>query len=197
MIDNSIITNGEKLYHAAAGLETGGKSFVINGESAQKVMQRDAENKFNDSVKDKIEKLNKYEDMVKSCQKEVGKDMANLQIKPILNYVIVKPYANNPFQQMQTTQSGIITDLGGYAPEYKSNETGEYEEEKSLVRTGLIIEVGGECKYAKVGDTCFWWQPSERPIPFFKQGFILVNENQLMALVNDDLETRECYNKKS
>lgn len=196
-IERVQLSENERIARIASGLETEARHFVINGESADKVLLRENKNKFNKKVDEMSDKINKYESMVSACQDEIQKDMNDLQIKPILNNLLIKPYSTNPFQKIQKTDSGLITDLGGFAPEYKSNETGEIEEEKQFVHTGVIVEVGGECKYAKVGDTAFWTAPSEVPLPFFRQGLVLVNENRIMALVNTDLESRECYMSKN
>lgn len=184
------MNSNEKLARAAVGLESNAKHFVVNGESADNILKREAVSKYNTQVHEYEQKLNKYEQMVNSCKEEVSKDLHNLQIKPLSNYVIVKPYDQNPFQQIKRTDSGIITDLGGMAPTYKSNETGDWEEEDLVIKTGVIMEVGPECKYAKVGDSTFWTVASEVMLPFFKQGFLVVNENRLLALINNDLEER-------
>jgi hypothetical protein len=185
-----VMNSNEKIARMVSGLESDAKHFVVNGEAADKVLQREAINKYNTQVSEYEEKLNKYEAMVEDCKKEVTKDLKDLQIKPLSNYVIVKPYNENPFQQIKRSDSGIITDLGGMTPTYKSNETGEWEEEDLMIKTGVIMEVGPDCKYAKVGDSTFWTIASEVMLPFFRQGFFVVNETRLLALINSDLDTR-------
>lgn len=185
-----VMNSNEKIARMVSGLESDAKHFVVNGEAADKVLQREAINKYNTQVSEYEEKLNKYEAMVEDCKKEVTKDLKDLQIKPLSNYVIVKPYNENPFQQIKRSDSGIITDLGGMTPTYKSNETGEWEEEDLMIKTGVIMEVGPDCKYAKVGDSTFWTIASEVMLPFFRQGFFVVNETRLLALINSDLDKR-------
>ena len=190
MEERILMNSNESLARHAVGLESGAKHFVVNGEAADKILQREAVSKYNSQVNEYEEKLNKYESMVEECKKEVTQDLKNLQLKPLSNYVIVKPYNENPFQQIKRSDSGIITDLGGMTPTYKSNETGEWEEEDLMIKTGVIMEVGPDCKYAKVGDSTFWTIASEVMLPFFRQGFFVVNETRLLALINDDLDTR-------
>lgn len=185
-----MMNSNEKIARMVSGLEGDAKHFIVNGEAADKVLQREAINKYNTQVSEYEEKLNKYEAMVEDCKKEVTKDLKDLHIKPLSNYVIVKPYNENPFQQIKRSDSGIITDLGGMAPTYKSNETGEWEEEDLMIKTGVIMEVGPDCKYAKVGDSTFWTIASEVMLPFFRQGFFVVNETRLLALINSDLDER-------
>jgi hypothetical protein len=50
----------------------------------------------------------------------------------------------------------MITDLGGFAPTYKSNETGEIEEEQQFIKVGTVIEVGHKCEFLKPGDIVFY-----------------------------------------
>lgn len=190
MEERILMNSNESLARQVVGLESGAKHFVVNGEAADKLLQREAVSKYNSQVNEYEEKLNKYKSMVEQCKKEVTHDLKNLQLKPLSNYVIVKPYNENPFQQIKISDSGIITDLGGMAPTYKSNETGEWEEEDLMIKTGVIMEVGPDCKYAKVGDSTFWTVASEVMLPFFRQGFFVVNETRLLALINDDLDTR-------
>ena len=116
-------------------------------------------------------------------------DLEQLEIKPNYEGVLIKPYEQNPFQQIKK-EGNIITDTGGLIPQYKSNETGEWEEEEAFVRVGLVIDVGPTCKYVKEGDVVFWRKPSECVIPFFKQGFVQVNEHSIMTIVNQGLTER-------
>lgn len=190
MNERILMNSNEQIARQFVGLEGAAKHFVVNGEAADEILKREAITKFNTQVNEYEEKLNKYEAMVNSCKEEVSKDLKDLQIKPLSNYVIVKPYNENPFQRIKKSDSGIITDLGGMAPTYKSNETGDWEEEELMIKTGVIMEVGPECKYARVGDSTFWTIASEVMLPFFKQGFLVVNENRLLALINSNLEER-------
>ena len=38
-----------------------------------------------------------------------------------------------------------------------------------------------------------WRKPSETPVPFYKQGYVLVNEHSIMTTVNEGLAER--FNK--
>jgi hypothetical protein len=50
--------------------------------------------------------------------------------------------------------------------------------------------VGPAVKYVKDGDIVMWRKPSETPVPFYKQGFVLVNEHSIMTTVNEGLTER-------
>ena len=111
--------------------------------------------------------------------------------------LLIKPFDTNPFQEVKI-EGGIITDLGGMTPEYKSNETGEIEQEQQFIKVGTVIETGYECKFVKPGDVVFYTIASENTIPFFRQGFVTVAENRIMAIVNENLtERKKNYGRKS
>ena len=109
---------------------------------------------------------------------------------PIGNNVLIKPFNENPFQKIQVSDSGLILDLGGQAPTYKSNETGQYEEEEQFIHVGTVLESGTDCKFVQEGDTVMWTKTSEIPVPFFKQGLVLVNENRIIVVINEGLKAR-------
>jgi len=113
-----------------------------------------------------------------------------MEIKAINNNMLVKPFNENPFQRITVSDSGIITDLGGQAPIYKSNETGEYEEEESYMHVGEVVDAGPECKWIKDGDVVYFTKASEVPVPFFKQGLVMINETRVTAVINEGLTAR-------
>lgn len=182
--------SNEKLAREYVGIESDSKHFVLNGEEADKTLKREATEKFNQKVDEYVEKFEKHNENLQEYAKEIAENVANLEIMPILNYILVKPFTENPFQKIKVTDSGLIVDLGGQKPIYKSKETGEYEEEENMIHVGTVIEVGKECKYIKEGDTIMWTKPSEVPVPFFKQGLVLVNETRVMVVINEGLKKR-------
>ena len=156
------------------GIEGNGTTFVI-GKDIKDLTKAEAISKVNDKVDEYVEKLEKHEELLKKYTEEIGKDLDNLEIKPIYEGVLIKPYDENPFQRIHK-EGAIITDLGGMKPTYKSNEDGQYHEEESFIRVGLVIDAGPTTKYLKEGDVVMWRRPSEVPVPFFKQNLVLVNE---------------------
>ena len=74
----------------------------------------------------------------------------------------------------ETTKSGII--LAGAA------------QEKPQIAE--VIEVGPDCKYVKPGDDVYVNNPTIRPVPFMRQGFFLCNEQNVLAVMNNDLDKR-------
>ena len=170
------------------GIEGNGTTFVI-GKDIKDLTKAEAISKVNNKVDEYVEKLEKHEELLKKYTEEIGKDLDNLEIKPIYEGVLIKPYEENPFQRIHK-EGAIITDLGGMKPTYKSNEDGQYHEEESFIRVGLVIDAGPTTKYLKEGDVVMWRRPSEVPVPFFKQNLVLVNEHSIMTAVNQGLNDR-------
>ncbi len=189
-MDRMELSSNEKLAVNVNGMEGTGKHFVVNGETADKTIQRDRQNKFNSRVDDYVEKFDNHAKALEEYASKISENMNGLEIMPMFGYVLIQPFDKNPFQQIKMTESGIITDLGGMTPQYKSNETGEIEEEEQFIKVGSVIEVGHKCEFLKPGDVVFYTIASETMVPFFRQGFVVVNENRIMAVVNEGLTQR-------
>lgn len=184
------MNKNEKLAQDLIGMEGTGKSFTVNGKKAQDMMLEEQAEKFNESVSKINDKFEKHNKALKNYAKAISHDINGLEILPMTSYVLIKPFDNNPFQEVKI-EGGIITDLGGMTPEYKSNETGEIEQEKQFIRVGTVIETGYKCEFLKPGDVVFWSIASECMVPFFRQGFIVVAENRIIAVVNEKLTERK------
>lgn len=185
------LNSNEKMARIASGIESDAKHFVLNGENADQTLKREAANKFNTQVDEYVEKFNQHAENIGEYAKSVKENMHNLEIMPIYNYILIKPFSENPFQRIVVSKnSGLITDLGGAKPIFKNNDNGEYEEEENLIHVGTVLEVGKECKYVKEGDVVMWTKTSEVPVPFFRQGLVLVNENRIIVTINEGLKER-------
>ena len=195
IMKEKIAINGkEKVARAVTGLETNAKHFVVNDESADQILKREAQMKFNSQVDDYIKKFDDHANQLDEYVKGFKDSLPDMEIKAIGNNMLVRPFSENPFQRITVSKSGIITDLGGQAPIYKSNETGEYEEEESMIHVGEIVDAGPDCKWVRDGDVIYFTKVSEVPVPFFKQGLVMVNETRVMAVINKGLTAR--FNKK-
>lgn len=184
------LSANEKLARKAVGLETNAKHFVLNGEKADETLRRDATEKFNTQVDEYVEKFNKHAENLGEYAKSVKENMNNLEIKAIYNYALIKPFSENPFQRIVTTNTGLIVDLGGAKPTFKNPDNGNFEEEENLIHVGTVIDAGPKCEYLKEGDVVMWTKPSEVPVPFFRQGLVLVNENRIIVVINEGLTER-------
>ena len=161
----------------------------MNAQSIEDMTNAEARSQFNQAVDEYVNRLDEHQKLLDQYTEELTSDLNKLEICPIYEGVLIKPYEENPFQRVKM-EGKIITDLGGMKPEYKSNETGEWEQEESFIKVGLVIEAGPTCKYIKAGDVVMWRKPSETPVPFYKQGLVLVNEHSIMVAVNEGLTQR-------
>ena len=188
-MENRLNTNG-KIATMTTGMEGTGKHFVVNGQSAEDVLLKEKQTKFNDQVSEMENKFEKHNQLLTEYAEKMSEDLNGVEIMPMFGYALIKPFEHNPFQQIKMTDSGIITDLGGMTPEYKSNETGNWEEEEQFIKVGTVIEVGHKCEFLKPGDIVFYTIASEMMVPFYKMGFVVVAENRIMAVVNEKLTER-------
>lgn len=139
--------NNEKIAAMTTGMEGTGKHFVVNGKSADDVLANDKKMKFNEQVSQMEDKFAKHNQLITEYAEKLSENLNGVEIMPMFNYALIKPFEQNPFQQIKITESGIITDLGGLTPEYKSNETGNWEEEQQFIKVGTVIEVGHKCEF--------------------------------------------------
>ena len=184
------LNSNEKLAMMTTGMEGTGEHFIMNGESAENILMREKQSKFNTAVDEYVDKFDKHRKELENYAKTISEDINGLEIMPMFSYALIQPFEKNPVQQIKISEGGIITDLGGLTPQYKSNETGEVEEEEQYIKVGTVIEVGHKCEFLKPGDIVFYTIASECMVPFFRQGFVVVNENRIMAVVNEKLTER-------
>ena len=184
------LSQNEKLAREITGIETDAKHFVMNGDCADETIRRSAAEKFNTQVDEYVEKFNQHAENLQEYAKSIKENMNNVEIKAIYNYALIKPFAENPFQRIVVNKNGLIVDLGGAKPTFKNPDNGQFEEEENLIHVGTVIDAGPKCEYLKEGDVVMWTKPSEVPVPFFRQGLVLVNENRIMVVINEGLTER-------
>lgn len=188
---NLNLTENEKIARNIVGLETEALHFRMGDEqSLEQMVARQKTETFNTQVNEYVEKFNKHSELLKQYTESIKDNMNSIEIKPMFSRVLVKPFEHNPFQQIKVTSTGLITDLGGMTPTYKSSDTGEWEEERQFIVTGTVIDVGPECKYLAEGDVIFYRVDTAVPVPFFKQGLVSLSENQVISVVNEGLTER-------
>lgn len=191
---NLNLTDNEKLARSIVGLESDSIHFRMdNDQSLDDMITKQKAEKFNEQVDEYIEKINKHQDLIQQYTQSIKDNMNSIEIKANGCRVLIKPFATNPFQQIKVSESGLIIDTGGFTPEYKSTDTGEWEEMEQRIEVGTIIDAGPDCKYLKEGDAVFYQKAAAVPVPFFKQGLYTVSETQIIAVVNEGLTER--FNK--
>lgn len=178
-------TSNEKVSKVIGSEES--KSFVVSKDTVENNTVLENITKQKEDVNEYLNNLDSYNEQLESEQKDF--DLSTLEMKPLYEGIIIKPYITNPFQRIKK-EGGLIVDLGGKSPQYKSHEDGQIHEEEAFIKVGKVIEIGSKCAYTKVGDIVMWRKPSETMIPFYRQGFVLVNEHSIMAIFNSDLTKR-------
>lgn len=183
----------EKLAMDLAG-ESTTRIVALDGTTAEDVINKRKTEKFNDMVDAYTEKFEKHSANIQEFASKINDNVQNIEIMPLGTYVLVKEFAENPFQRIvRDSKSGLIIDTGGLAPQYKNTDKGEIEEEEQFIKVGVVQEVGPECRYLQPGDAIFYSKPSAVPVPFYKQQLIQVNETRVLAIVNEKLTER--FNK--
>lgn len=187
-MNGPILSEKEKI-----AMMQGDPSLIVSmdGKTAEDVIEERNVKNFNNQVDQYVERFEKHSTNLQEFAEKVNNNVNTIEIMPIANYLLVKQFEENPFQRIvRDSKSGLILDLGGMKPEYKNTDNGEIEEEEQFIKVGVIQEVGPECKWCIPGDTVFYTKPSAVPVPFYKQQLILVNENRILAVVNEGLSKR-------
>ena len=185
------LTEQEKIAREISKVDSGAMYVAMGNEkSLQEQIDNSKREKWNQKIDDMQAKFTDHEKRLQEAADEYAKNLGNVQIMPISNYVIVRPFAENPFQKVKVSSSGLIIDTGGLVPEYKRDDSGEYVEAEQAIKVGVVIEAGPECKWIRNGDTVMWYISNEVVVPFYNFGFKLVNETRVICVINDDLNER-------
>ena len=188
-MENSIMTANEKVINQTLG-ENESKSFFVDSNTGKNLLHEEAVNKFNEAVEAESKRQEKYFTDLDKFAKDVNEKSKTIEIMPIGNYLLVKPFAENPFQRIVKSDSGIILDTGGLRPEFKNTDNGNVEEEQQFIRVGVVQEVGPDCRYVRPTDVVMYPDGRAIPVPFYKQGLITFNETAVIAVVNEGLTER-------
>lgn len=189
------MTENEQIAANVLGLDSNYTSINMGERSIGNMIQREKANKFNNEVEKYNAQLEENQKTFEEAQSQVAYDINRAEIKPMFARLIIKPFKVNPFQKMEVKGS-IIVDAGGYTPHAELNPmTGKYEEQKQFIITGYVVEVGPEVKYLQEGDVVYYRVDTAVPVPFLKQGLVSINENQVIAVVNEGLTERFNYIK--
>ena len=181
-----IMTQEEKLAQDILG--TDGVSFNMAENKIEDLFEKEKAREFNDKVEQYTDRLEKHVNGLKEVSENLG-NIENIEIKPMFNRILITPFKQNPFQRIKI-ENGLVTDLGGLAPQYKSMDTGRIEEMEQMIITGAVQEVGPEVKYIVPGDVVMYRKETAMPVPFFKQGLMCIAETQVISVINEGLEDR-------
>lgn len=136
----------------------------------------------------KMEVINEFEQMLNDTARTIvennmdGVDMSDVEIIPVNTNVLIQPYIQNPYRYIETTASGLIVGVES-SKTYKSNETGEIEQNNEVIKCGKVLAVGPACKNVNVGDDVYYTTYSEAKLPFRKKGYVIVGEGLLICRI--------------
>lgn len=179
------------LVNTIIGTDTDAQAMILDEKYFDEKTKREKSSKIEQDINDVKEKYEKHLTQLEEDTKQIQGDFQKLEIMPLTSYVLIKPFASNPFQKIRKSESGLIIDSGGIAPSFQSQETGDMIDANQYVKVGLVTEVGAECKFLKPGDAVFYNIASEVQVPFFKFGFVIVAEQRILAVVNEGLTDRK------
>lgn len=184
------MTENEKFMVNALGTEIGDNKLNMAEHNIDELIAKENTRKFNNELEQYSNKLKENQKVLEEAQSQVSYDINKVEIKPAFSRILIKPFKVNPFQKMEV-KGNIIVDAGGYTPHAEFNSmTGKYEEQKQFIITGYVVEIGPEVKYLQEGDVIYYRVDTAVPVPFLKQGLVSINENQVIAVVNEELTKR-------
>lgn len=184
------MTDNEKLAVNALGTDVERATINMSENTIDNLIQKENTAKFNNQLEQYEAQLEENKKTLDEAQSQVQYDINQAEIKPMFSRILVKPFKVNPFQRMERAGS-IIVNAGGYTPHAEINPmTGKYEEQKQFIVTGCVVEVGPDTKYLREGDVIYYRVDTSVPVPFLAQGFISLDEKQVIAVVNEGLTER-------
>lgn len=107
------------------------------------------------------------------------------EIMPLYSMVLVELYKENPYEQLET-ETGLKLTAGTF----DNPDTGNRDKKEFNSTAAHIIEVGPDCKYAHAGDDCFIDLRTTRPICFRGNYYFITAEQNIVALLGDELSER-------
>ena len=125
------------------------------------------------------------EQILKNNTKGVNTD--DIDIVPCNTGVLLKFYDDNPYRVLETTKSGLIVGMQS-TQKYRSNETGEMEENDEVVACAKVIAVGPKCQNVEVGEDVYAVKHIAIPVPVRKRGYYILSESNILCRIkkNDD-----------
>lgn len=188
-IERTNFTEQEKLAQRLGGAESDRMISLNSDRDLKKIAEREAVNRYNDSVDEYMEKLDNYKKTLEEDVNKLAANMNNIECKPLYDKIHVVPFATNPFQKIKKDGS-IIIDTGGLTPETLSQETGKMEKEEPYIIVGNVIDVGHDVKYVKPGDAVMYIRPNQIAVPLYNTGLMCISERSIIAVINEGLSER-------
>lgn len=108
--------------------------------------------------------------------------MGDAIVIPTNANILVQPYVRNPYRYIERTESGLIVGIES-SKTYKSNETGEVEQNNDVIKCGKVLQIGPDCKNVHIGDDVFFTAFDELKLPFRKKGWVMVSEMRIICRI--------------
>lgn len=167
----------------------GGETAVAmsGAQTIDEAIKKQAIESFNKETKKMKDAVKAEIDRKLEKGKEVTERAKDMEIVPMNNYILVRPYSENPFEAMRE-ENGIIIPV--YDGSFKNPDTGEDDKEYNISKQADVIEVGPMVKYVQPGDVVYYREACQVPVPFFGQGLYVVAENQIHVVINTKVKER-------
>lgn len=135
--------------------------------------------------------MTKEEQITQSLAKgnNIADILNGLEIKPNMNHILVSPYKDNPYNQAEVKESGFIINEKPSYKDFRGN--GEEKPFEEAVQVGKVVEIGEGTKTIKVGDDVYFYIGSAVPIPFFRQGLVVMHESRALVIISKTSDNRE------
>ena len=160
---------------------------MAGAKTLDEATREQAIQKYNEEFDKKADQVKANIERELQVGREIQEKMDTMEIVPLNNYVLVRPYKENPFEKLEEVGGIIITKETGA---FKNPDTGEEDTEYNCSVQADVIEVGPMCKYLKEGDVVYYRRSCGVPIPFFRQGFEVVAEPQIHVVINEGIKAR-------
>jgi co-chaperonin GroES (HSP10) len=103
---------------------------MIVDTKGNKAAEKAAIKYHNKVINDYTKALNSKTNTELEEAQKITEKMKSMEIVPINNYVLVKPYAKNPFEKIEVTDSGLV--IPTYDGKFKNPDSGEEDTEVNL-----------------------------------------------------------------
>lgn len=125
--------------------------------------------------------------IIKKNTENINED--EVTITPCNTGVLIKFYDENPYRLIEKTQSGLIIGIES-TKKYKSNETGEMEQNDEYVACAKVLAVGPKCENVSVGEDVFLIKHIAIPVPFRKKGYYIISEQNTLCHLSSASEMK-------
>lgn len=178
----SNLGNGQSKY------TMGGNGIFMPGEALSEEKKKLALEELGKKQKELQDaKEAQYQAIIKESQ-EAKTKAKDLEIMPLGGQILVKLYDKNPYDTVDITDNGLI--VPSFDGVIFDKESGQERSLAKVTEIGHVIEVGPDVKYIKEGDDIMFRSGGQTPVPFLKQGFWTVHQNNVLVTINLKLQER-------